>query len=82
MALEILWTKRATSKFNKILIYLGNEWSEKVKIEFIRRTFHIIDLLSLFPKLGSLAFSEKNIRGIIITEQVKLFYRVKENKIK
>ena len=81
MALKILWTKRATLKFNKILLYLENEWSEKVKIEFIRRTFHILDLLSSFPKLGSIAFPVKKIRCILITKQVKLFYRIKKDRI-
>jgi plasmid stabilization system protein ParE len=36
MAKKIIWTKRATDKFNKIIDYLEQEWGPNVTQSFVR----------------------------------------------
>lgn len=81
MALNIVWSKRASLKFDQIIIYLLNEWGENAAKEFIGKVFDFLDILAEFPEIGSLENKEKNIRGYTIIKQVNLFYRIKENNI-
>ncbi|MDZ4845301.1 MAG: type II toxin-antitoxin system RelE/ParE family toxin [Chitinophagales bacterium] len=53
MAKEVIWTKRASRSFEKVIDYLDVEWNEKVKAEFIVRTFEGIEIISEFPEIGT-----------------------------
>lgn len=81
MALQIVVNKRAEINIDKTLSYLNSEWSEKIAGEFIENLFNIIELLSLFPELGTIVDDEKNIRGFLLVKQIKIYYRVKENRL-
>lgn len=81
MAKEIVWTKRALSKFNKIIDYLESEWGENTTSSFVKRTYDIIELISELPDLGTLENPEKKVRGFLITKHNRLFYRITDKEI-
>ena len=81
MALEIVWSKRADLKFDKILEYLSTEWGNKVTKSFIKMVFDFLDILSEFPDIGTLENKEKGIRGFVIIKQVTIFYTLRNNRI-
>ena len=81
MARKIVWTKRASKKFNKIIEHLENEWGRAVPENFVKRTYGIIELISDQPELGSLENKERNIRGLLLTRHNRLFYRVTSSNI-
>ncbi|MBX2969023.1 MAG: type II toxin-antitoxin system RelE/ParE family toxin [Cyclobacteriaceae bacterium] len=81
MARKVVWTKRANSKFNKIIDYLEGEWGHYVTRNFVRKTYDIIDLIADQPELGTLEHQEKMIRGFLLTKHNRLFYRVTDREI-
>ena len=81
MALEIIWTKTANKKFDKILEYLSNEWGDNVTTSFVKKVYDFLDILSEFPEIGTIEQKEKGIRGFVIIKQVSVFYIVQKNKI-
>ena len=81
MALEIVWSKRASIKFDQIISYLIEEWGEKSAKQFIGNLFTFLEVLSEFPEIGSVENREMNIRGFTVVKQVNLFYRIKNDKI-
>ena len=81
MALEIVWSKRASLKFDQIITYLIEEWGEKSAKQFICKVFTFLEILSEFPEIGSMENKEKSIRGFTIVKQVNLYYRIKSDKI-
>jgi plasmid stabilization system protein ParE len=81
MALKIVWSKRASVKFDQIVSYLTDEWGGKSAKKFIGRVFDFLEILSEFPEIGSVENKEKNIRGFTIIKQVNLYYRIKNDKI-
>lgn len=81
MAKEIVWTKRAYTRFNKIIAYLETEWGENPTEKFIKKTYHVIELISKQPEIGSVEDKEKNIRGFLLTKHNRLFYRITETEI-
>jgi plasmid stabilization system protein ParE len=81
MALKIVWSKRASEKFDQIITHLIQEWGEKSAKQFIGKVFDFLEILSEFPEIGSVENKEKNIRGFTIVKQVNVFYRVKNDTI-
>ena len=76
MALKVVWTKRADKKFDSIIDYLLTEWGELVTTNFVRKTHHLIELISEFPEMGSVEQRVNGIRGFTIVKQVTVFYRI------
>jgi plasmid stabilization system protein ParE len=81
MALEIVWSKRADEKFDKILKYLGDEWGSRVTKSFVRKVYDFLDILSEFPEIGTLEDKRNGIRGFVIIQQVSIFYTIRDNRI-
>ena len=81
MALEILWTKQADRKFDKIIDYLLHEWNQKVTQAFVKKVYDTLDTLAEFPDIGTIEHKEKEIRGYTIVKQINIFYRVIDNKL-
>jgi Txe/YoeB family toxin of Txe-Axe toxin-antitoxin module len=48
---------------------------------FYKKSYHIIELLSHQPYLGTLENEKLGIRGFLITKHNRLFYRVTEKQI-
>ncbi|HKL34155.1 MAG TPA: type II toxin-antitoxin system RelE/ParE family toxin [Tangfeifania sp.] len=81
MALEIYWSKRAEKQLDEILLFLQNEWGENVTKNFAKKIYNFLDLLSKYPKLGTIENKEKQIRGFPIVKQVNLFYKIDKGRI-
>jgi len=81
MVKEIRWTKTAAKNFDKVVDYLQNNWPEKVVIDFVNKTFNLLELLSHSPETGKIQDKKRQIRGILITKHNKLFYRLDKNAL-
>jgi len=81
MALTIYWSKRADSKFDRIIEFIHNEWGETVTKAFVKKVYDFLDILEEFPEIGALENKERNIRGFVIVRQLTLFYKIQDNKI-
>ncbi len=51
MAFEIIWLPKAEERFDEIITYLIQEWSEKVVEQFVERTNEVLLLISQNPEL-------------------------------
>lgn len=81
MAYKITWSKFAQKQFDNIVSYIENEWSSRISAKFVLKANELFELLKLYPEAGSIEIKEKNIRGFLLTKQVKLFYRLKSSEI-
>ena len=81
MAYKIVWSKTAEKDFDKIVDYIGSEWSINAAAEFAVKSNDIFNLLKDYPEAGSVELEEKNIRGFLISSQVRLLYRIKGKRI-
>jgi len=81
MALKIYWSKKAADRFEEITSYLLEEWGEKSTGIFIKKVFHLMEILGYFPEIGSIENKKLNIRGFIVVKQITLFYKITDKKI-
>jgi plasmid stabilization system protein ParE len=77
---RILWNEFARQDFYHNIDYLLMEWSEKEAQAFIDKVFDILFIL----EKGNVEFqktSKKDIRRCVITRQISLFYRIKDDDL-
>ncbi len=81
MAAQIRWTTKANNDLVSIIDYLVKEWNSKIKENFLLILNSKLDLISVYPNLGSQIFIPQKIRSILITRHSRLYYRVIKNQI-
>jgi plasmid stabilization system protein ParE len=81
VAKKVVWTKRASRKFDGIIEYLEEDWNENVVRAFVLRTEKILELLSNNPELGTVENSERGIYGFRLTKHNRLFYRFDDQRL-
>ncbi|MBA7579420.1 hypothetical protein ES708_21291 [subsurface metagenome] len=77
MALEIKWTKQATTSFYNTIDYLEEEWSERYAQKFVQIVNRFLHTLQEQPEIGKIEVAEKGIRGFVLSRQNTVFYRIK-----
>lgn len=81
MAFEVAFTKRAEKDFELISNYIEMQFGSNAAIRFKTLVIEFAAILQTFPEIGSLEVEEKNIRGSVIHQRLKVFYRIKNSRI-
>lgn len=81
MKREIRLSKRAMRKLDSLLDYLEEEWSAKVKHEFVLKLDKSLKQIQKLP--DSFPESEKisGLRKCVVTKQTTVFYKYSETTI-
>ncbi|MCB0396865.1 MAG: type II toxin-antitoxin system RelE/ParE family toxin [Flavobacteriales bacterium] len=79
MALEIIWTPRASEGFDKIIAYLEEEWTEREVGNFVKQVYSFLDQLAEYPHLLKPS-AKKLIQRGPINKHTILTYRIKPRK--
>ena len=77
---KIIWNEFARQDFYQNIDYLLKEWSEKEAQAFIDEVFDVLFAL----EKGNVEFqktNKKDIRRCVISRQITLFYRIKDNDL-
>ena len=80
MAFEIVWLPKAQKRYDEIICWLQEKWTDKEITHFIYRTNEILDLIAENPALYKKSGKE-NVRQVAITKHNLLLYRKKNNKV-
>lgn len=80
MAYKIVWLPKAEKRFEQIINYLEQNWSDKEVEEFIKRTNAIISIISINPQAFRYSKSKK-IYEAVVTKHNLLLYRKKSGPI-
>ena len=81
MARKIRSTKRADRRFEEIKEYLTTEFGENTTERFVKRVFSFYDIVTDFPKIGTLVNMEKGVYGFVLEKPVSVFYRVHNKEV-
>lgn len=77
MAFEIVWTKRASKGYDKVVNYLAENWSEKEVMNFITDSDKFFEVLANHPEILQKANKHKNLYRGPINKLTILTYKVK-----
>ena len=81
MALKVFLSPTAKLRLEKLLVYLNQEWSEKVKQDFIEKLDIKISQISHYPKSCPESRAFKGLYKCIVTKQTTFYYRIKGSEI-
>ncbi|MFW5663858.1 MAG: type II toxin-antitoxin system RelE/ParE family toxin [Bacteroidota bacterium] len=79
---KVTLSKRASVKLEKLLVYLENEWTEKVKHDFIKILDKNFDRIITYPKSNEKSALKKGLYRCVVTRQTTLFYQFDASSIK
>lgn len=72
-------TPKAERDLDAIMHYLQIKWGRSVANKFLKKTKNTFKVLQHYPQLGELEHGD--IRGIQLTTQVRILYRLRPHKI-
>jgi plasmid stabilization system protein ParE len=81
MKREIRLSKRAMKKLDSLLVYLENEWSTKVKHNFILKLDKSLKQIQKLPDSFPESEKIKGLRKCVVTKQTTVFYRYSDTSI-
>jgi plasmid stabilization system protein ParE len=79
--MKLVWTEKAQQRISEVLEYIEREFGAKARQIFLEKTQDFTRILIEFLEMGTLEIKEKNLRGFQLTNQTRVFYRVKKNCI-
>jgi plasmid stabilization system protein ParE len=77
--MDVLVTARAEKNYSSIVEYIRTKWGEATTRQFIQKVDDAFSLLRKYPDIGKI--ENNDIRGLQITQQTRLIYRVRNRKI-
>lgn len=80
MDYEIVWLPDAEERFDAIIQYLKQQWSDKEVKDFVDYTNHVIQLIQSNPTLFKKS-TKRGIREVLISSHNLLLYRIVGNEI-
>ena len=81
MNYKVSWTTIACSDFSQIVQYIKETWGKTSAEDFIKQVDSVINILSIYPRLGKIIHQQKQIRALVISKQISLIYRIKSGTI-
>lgn len=76
---QVILSKRASTRLEKLLKYLEAEWSEKVKNNFIEKLDKSIIQIQRFPEIAPRTYFVEGLYKYFVTKQTSIFYRRYKN---
>ena len=78
---RVIVTKRASIRLEELFNYLENEWSEKVKNDFIKKFDNAIYQIQKYPKMAPKSDIISDLHKYVVTKQSSIIYRIDEKSI-
>ena len=79
---KVILSKRASVKLDKLLDHLENDWSEKVKLDFINKLDQTLQTLKTFPESNEKSSLKKGLYRCVVSRQTTFFYQFNTTTIK
>ncbi|MEJ1242318.1 type II toxin-antitoxin system RelE/ParE family toxin [Chryseolinea sp. T2] len=77
--MKVFLSRRAVKSYTRIRDYIEEEWGESVAESFEVKVNDLFTLLANYPEMGIL--EQKDIRSFQLTQQTRVFYRIKGNRL-
>jgi len=79
---KVIISKTAEKKLNSLFEYLTENWSFKIKSNFVKKLDDNIDIIKLEPETFPESQKDRGLRKCVITKQTTLYYRFDSKHIK
>lgn len=81
MALNVRLSDRAKADIEEISEYLQQNWSEKVKMDFLIRLTEQLQAISEMPYMCRASASKPGVRECVMNKHTIIYYKVVDGKL-
>ncbi|MCB4800329.1 MULTISPECIES: type II toxin-antitoxin system RelE/ParE family toxin [Flavobacteriaceae] len=81
MSRKVVISKTAERKLEKLFEYLIEEWSLKVKKDFVEKLDSSIEIIKNQPEIFPESKKGKSLRKCVVTKQTTIYYRYNSKRI-
>lgn len=81
MSRKVVISKTAEQRLEKLFKYLIENWTQKVKSDFVKKLDNKIILLKEYPESFPESEKKKGLRKCVITKHTTMFYEFNSNQI-
>ena len=81
MSKKVVLSSTAKEKLSDLLEYLEDNWSARVKNNFIKKLDRSIEKISLYPQSCPESMKVRGLCKCVVTKQTSLFYRITTEEI-
>lgn len=81
MTLKIRWSPRAVTDIKSHLNYVDKKWGESISKELLNRIEEVLESITKNPVLYPSFKKRENIHRCVVTSQIVLYYRIKNDVI-
>ena len=77
--LKIIWSRESINRTDQIIIFLKENWTDKVVLDFLEDIKSFEEIVSNFPEIYPESQIKKGYRRAVINRQISILYSI-ENK--
>lgn len=79
---DILWSKESRFQFDRIILYLRKEWTEKEVNKFISRIKDFERIVTKFPEIYAESNKNAGLRRAVLSKHNSVIYKIeRENAL-
>jgi len=79
---KVILSKKAENKLEKLFSYLLENWSLKVKTDFVKKLDRSIEIIKAHPESFPQSQKESGLHKCVVTKQTTLYFRFDSKQIK
>jgi len=79
--MTVHFSSEAEQQVEEIAAYLGENWSQQVKINFLALLSDKLELIGLMPQLYKKSERRPGLRECVVNKQTILYYRIESDEI-
>lgn len=81
MQFDVVFTDEADDTFDSIGNQILKRWGERELLNFRRRVYDVVDVISRSPLIFQTVSNNENIRKAVVHKNCSMFYEIKEQRI-
>ena len=79
--MTVYFSTEAEHQLEELVAYLGDNWSQQIKMNFLARLSDKLELISQMPELYRKSEQRPGLRECVINKQTILYYKVEADAI-
>lgn len=79
--MTVYFSKEAEDQLDELITYLGDNWSQKIKTDFLALLSDKLELVSKMPEMYRKSEKRPGLRECIVNKQTILYYQISLDSI-
>jgi len=79
--MTVYFSEEAAGQLDELISYLGDNWSQKIKIDFLALLSDKLELVGQMPEMYRKSEKRPGLRECVVNKQTILYYKISTDSI-